>query len=325
MADVAFPAPPPEPSTPADDADFEAALAAARAASHGPAVAAAPPAPEPAPVVVEPAPAPAPEVKPPVGLDQVLALEAQARERLTALEQRQADVAAAERALVERHQEMERQRALFARDPVGYAKSIAPDLTPGQLAEMFYMAELGDKAPPEAKARAYSVENYRELQAANERIAALEQRILGAESERKVADYRAGLRTHAPSEAEHPILANLAKRNAARYEEVLFAEAQRAAYESKGQVVLTPAQAAATAEARLRAQRDDLYGPPPAPTPAPTAPAPIPQTTVFDKSTAAAVPPKGPPADPLDDDELTRQALEAIGKPHLFESLRKNK
>ena len=268
---------------------------------------------------VEPAPAPAspakPELIPQALLDREAALEARekatraAEDRVKAIEAREAKAAAA-----------------FEADPVGYVRSMRPDLTQAQaaaVAERFYMHALGDQAPVEHRVSNQVSEAQRAVDAKlaemQAKVDAAEATIREAQYAAQRAEYKAQLAAHAAAmdAAAHPILANIAKRNPEKYQELLYAEAARTYQESaaagaKEPIVLTAAQAAAAVEVALKAHRDELYGPAPESANVPQA---APSQTLSNRD--ASVQPSRSPPGTLDDKTLRAAALKAAGLGHI--------
>lgn len=319
------PAPQPVAEMAGTENSFEAAMAAAMSTLGAPA---APPAPtqEAAPAALEaPAQPPAaPETPPPPSakeLERIAALDAreaklrEAEAKARALEER-------ERALGEREAKATKQWDAFVADPVSHIMSMRPELSPAEaaaVAEKVYFYALGDKAPPEQRAKQEVAKVKTEVSSEVEKLRAeiqeLRDQRARVEQEAQIATYRTELRSGAAAVADAPITAGLLKRNPARAEEMLFEVARQAAIESAQAgaaepVVLTPAQAAAKLEAILKAQRDELFGPDAVTQPnVQQTAAPSPTITNRD----ASVQPNRAAPDLNDVKALRRAALDAIG------------
>ncbi len=313
------------------EASFEAALAAVVAAmpEQGQPEAVA------APVQLEPAaevPVPSvPVVQPDAVVPAVDALAAR-EAAITAREQQASEIEARSRAaeaklaeLTSREQAISKSAEAFERDPVGYVRALRPDLTPSQaaaVAEKFYHVALGERAPAEVKLGQEVAEVRREHVTATEQLKAeiesMRQESAKVQQQAMLAKYQADLRAHAAAlkADEYPILSGLASRNPERFTSELFQEAVAAARESHARgdakvVELTPAEAAKRVEAKLKAQREELYGSPPA-----VAPAPEPQVQSITNRSASVQPSRTVP-DTVDDKALRKAALEAAGLGHV--------
>jgi hypothetical protein len=266
--------------------------------------------------------------------DQPPAPSARELERVAALDAREAKVREAEA----RAKDVERREAAlaaretakwdaFVADPVGHIMSMRPELSSteaAQIAEKVYFHALGDKAPPEHRTKQEVAKVKTEVSSEVEKLRAeiqeLRESRTRAEHEAQLAAYRADLRAGASAAKDAPIVANLIQRNPARAEEMLFEVARRAAIESRDAgaaepVVLTADAAVAKLEAILKAQRDELYGPPAAAVTQPNVPQNTPSPTITNRD--ASIQPNRVAPDPNDDKALRKAALEAAGLGHL--------
>lgn len=261
--------------------------------------------------------------------DQPSAPSAKELERIAALDAREAKVRDAEaraKALEAREGSMAKQWDAFMADPVGHIRAMRPELSSSeaaQVAEKIYFEALGDKAPPEHRAKQavakVKTEVSSEVATLRAEIQELRESRARQEQEAQIGAYRSELRTGAAAVTDAPIVANLIQRNPARAEEMLFEVARQAAIESaqagaEEPVVLTPVQAAAKLEAILKAQRDDLFGPAPAVT-QPNVQQTTPSPTITNRD--ASIQPNRSAPDPDDDKALRKAALEAAGLGHL--------
>lgn len=311
-------------TTAAEQSSFEAALAAALATQGTEQV------PVEAPVKTESAPAqttqapvePAPPPPSPKELERIAALEARearVREAEAKLKAAEAPTPAPVKPAPE---PFDIQR--FMADPVGYVLKHKPDLTPAEaakVAEPIYYHALGDKAPPEHRQRQEVAKVTTEVRTEVDQLRAELQELREARAreaqQAQLGQYRAELRTGADAVPDAPLVKSLVARNPGRAEELLFEVARRAAIESRERgesepVVLTPAQAAAQLEAILKAQRDELFGPPPVETQATNAKQSAPAPTTITNRDASVQSPRTAP-DSLDDKVLRKAALEAAG------------
>jgi hypothetical protein len=318
-----------------EQTSFEAALAAmdAELAKIPAPAEATPPAVTPAPEQAAKAPetpAPTPESPP--------APSAKELERIAALEAREARVREAEEKAKAAATAPEPSKTTnadwdrFVRDPVGYVKRMRPDIGPAEaarIAESFYFDALGDQAPPEHRQRQevakVSTEVRTEVDTLRAELQELRETRAREAQAAQMAQYQADLRTGAAAVEAAPTVKALIARNPGRAEAMLYEVARRAAVESKQAgaaepVVLTGAEAAAKLEAILKAEYEELYGPmpvPPSSTPAPVqnAAKSSPSTTITNSD--ASVQPTRTTPDPLDDKELRKAALKAIGLDHI--------
>lgn len=310
---------------------FETALAAAMGAMEQ---VVAPPepakAPEPAPAQVAPSASTPPATETPPApsakeLERVAALEAR-EAKIRAAEEKAAALEAREAALAKREAATAAQWEKFSADPVGAIRAMRPELSASEaalVAEQLYFHAMGDKAPPEQRTKQEVSQLKTQVRSEVEQLRTELEELRASrarmEQEQQVAAYKAELRAGAEALADAPIVANLAKRNPARAQEMLFEVARRAALESKQQgaaepVVLTAAQAAAKLEAILKAERDELYGTP-AVTTAPNVQQQAPSQTISNRD--ASIQPGRVAPDPLDDKTLRKAALEAAGLGHI--------
>lgn len=246
-------------------------------------------------------------------------------ERIAALEAREAKLREAEdRAKASEAQTAQttKQWEAFVADPVAHILSMRPELSAAeaaQVAERIYFHALGDKAPPEhrlrqevAKVETRALNEVEQLRAEVQELRDAKARV---EQEATLAQIRTGLRTEAAKVTDAPILAGLLQRNPARAEQLLFEVARQAALEAQRAGVADPdvisgTEAAAKLEAYLRAERDEIYGPPPAAVSAPQNGMQSPSTTISNRD--AAVQPSRAAPDTLDDKELRKAALKAV-------------
>jgi hypothetical protein len=262
--------------------------------------------------------------------DQPPAPSAKELERIAALDAREAKVREAEaraKALEARESSIAKQWEAFVADPVGHIRAMRPELSSSeaaQVAEKIYFEALGDKAPPEHRAKQEVAKVKTEVRSEVDQLRAeiqeLRETRARAEQEAQIGAYRSELRTGAAAVTDAPIVSGLIQRNPARAEEMLFEVARQAAIESAQAgaaepVVLTPAQAAAKLEAILKAQRDDLFGPSAAAVTQPNVQQTTPSPTITNRD--ASIQPNRSAPDPDDDRALRKAALEAAGLGHL--------
>lgn len=309
-----------------DQSSFELALAAALATQEQPQAQpeVSAPAKEPE-TVVAPAPTnteqpPAPSAK---ELERIAALEAR-EAKLRDSESKAAEISKREAALATREAAATKQWDAFVADPVAHILAMRPELSPSeaaQVAEKVYFHALGDKAPPEHRARQEVTKAKTEVRSELDQLRAEVQELREARTReansQELNAYQGELKAAAVAASEAPIVANLAKRNPDRAAELLLEVARREAYESKQRgssepVVLKPAEAVAKLEALLKAQRDELYG---SAVEAPPQAAQSPSPTITNRD--ASIQPPRAPVDPLDDKALRKAALEAAGLGHL--------
>lgn len=242
-------------------------------------------------------------------VQKLIAREAEIQAREEKFKAAEADV----RAVYNHMQEFERAKAEFFRDPAGFIRMLDPKATLASVAEALYHEEIGDKAPLEYQVKKQTNGVERRLTDLEKRLEEREQAIAAREQEQEVRQFRSNLvaQARALDEKQYPLLMGLSKRNAERFENLVFEEVRKTAVATNGQKVLTHAEAAAAVEAFLVKERDELFGTP-APKEQPKPPSG--QVTVFNKSTA--VQPQLTP-DPDDDRALRKAALEAAGLGHL--------
>ncbi len=290
-----------------------------------------PPSPEPALVEATPAPASSEPAAPPPPsakeLERIAALdarEAKLRETEARLQaERQAREAEAKTA----REQSDRQWASFRRNPVAHVRSMRPDLTPAEAAEVaesLYVYALGDKAPPDVRQRQAVAQETTEVRSEVDQLRAEIEELRAARAreadEAERARYRSELRDGAAKAANVPIVAGLLQRSPDRAAQMLFEVARRAAVEAHARgetpVVMTAEQAASALEKLLAAQRDEIYGPTSAPAQAPNTQAAPLSPTLTNRD--ASVRPGLALTDPEDDKELRRAALKAIGREDLW-------
>jgi hypothetical protein len=262
--------------------------------------------------------------------DQPPAPSAKELERIAALDAREARVREAEgraKTIEAREGAIAKQWDAFVADPVGHIRAMRPELSPSEaaaVAEKIYFEALGDKAPPEHRAKQevakVKTEVSSEVASLRAELQEMRESRSRAEQEAQMASYRGELRSGAAAIAEAPIVASLIQRNPARAEQMLFEVARLAAIESRDAgaaepVVLTPAEAAAKLEAILKAQRDELYGPSAAAVTQPNVQQTTPSPTITNRD--ASIQPNRVAPDPDDDKALRKAALEAAGLGHI--------
>lgn len=268
---------------------------------------------------------PAPSAK---ELERIAALDA----RETKLREREAALQAEARAREEQSARdkatTERQWAQFKRNPVAFVRSMRPDLTPSEAAEVaehFYVHTLGDKAPADVRQRMAVTQETTEVRSEVDQLRAEIEELRAArareEAEAERAKYRSELREGAAKVATStPIVASLLQRKPDAAAQMLFEVARRAAIESRERgeapVVMTAEQAATALERVLAAQHEEYYGTPWAPAQAPITQAAPPSPTLTNRD--ASVRPGRAITDPDDDAELRRAALKAAGLEHLW-------
>jgi hypothetical protein len=211
----------------------------------------------------------------------------------------------------------EKAKANFAKDPVAFVRSMGPDVALADVAERLYMEELGAAAPIEHRVKTQTTQVSREVSELRAELDQERQIRIAAQQEQQRHEYRSHLRSHAVDPALQPLLAGLSKRNTDRFVQELYNEAYDEAVKTKGAVVLTPAQAAERAEARLRTVRDELLGPPAEAAPSVSASAkPAGNTTLWSADVGSEQAPKKAP-DELDERAQLEAALKASGWAHV--------
>lgn len=238
-------------------------------------------------------------------------------EREAAIEAHKAKVDEAEALLRDKYQaylDFEKARADFKRDPAAFVRALGPDVALADVAERLYMEELGDAAPIEHRIKAETTQVSREVQELRAELERERQYRIAAQQEQQRNEYRQALKAHAVDAAKQPLLANLAKLNTDRFVQELYTEAYEEAVRTKGEVVLTPAQAAERAEARLARVRDELFGPAAVAQTqgVPAAEKPAASTTLWSADVGSEQAPKKAPEE-LDDRAQLEAALKASG------------
>lgn len=238
-------------------------------------------------------------------------------EREAAIEAHKAKVDEAEALLRDKYQaylDFEKARADFKRDPVAFVRALGPDVALADVAERLYMEELGDAAPIEHRIKTETTQVSREVQELRAELERERQYRIAAQQEQQRNEYRQALKAHAVDTAKQPLLANLAKLNTDRFVQELYTEAYEEAVRTKGEVVLTPAQAAERAEARLARVRDELFGPAAVAQKqdVPVAEKPTGSTTLWSADVGSEQAPKKAPEE-LDDRAQLEAALKASG------------
>lgn len=199
------------------------------------------------------------------------------------------------------------------RDPAGFMRAVGFDKL-GDVAQLLYAAELGDKAPEALRKSVKELERERAYrddrdglkteieQLRAERVAERAQ----AEQARYVAEYTAGLQTYVatPSDTTHTYFNRLAKSNPTRATQLLHDAAVEYATQSRGQGnALTPVQAAAAVD-KLLADLAAGFGDPAASVPAPKTESRALTATAVQGRTQVR-------PSSATDDELTKEAMEA--------------
>lgn len=254
-------------------------------------------------------------------LERIAALDAR-EAKLREAEGRTKQLEAREAELTSREARAAKQWDAFVADPLSHIMSMRPELSPAEaaaVAEKLYFHALGDKAPPEHRAKQevtkVKSEVSSELDKLRAEIQELRDQRSRVEQENQISAYRSELRTGAAAVKDAPIVASLLQRNPARAEQLLFEVARQEAISSRDAgaaepVVLTPAQAAAKLEAYLKAQRDELYGDP-APVTPPNVQKTTPSPTISNREASVQSPRTA--TEPASVEALRRAALDAIG------------
>lgn len=261
------------------------------------------PAPTPEPPKVEPAPSP--ENVRAAQLAQYRAERDAAAKQIEELQRKLADAET-------KTADVERERARFRRDPVGYLKEFDPEIKRAKLAEDLWYEELGDAAPAEYKARrgaeraASLVDN---LEArVDQKVEAKLAEFYRQQQEAVYAQYVGAVQAFvAAPPAELPLVKRYAAANPEGVTKAALKIAEKAAV---GGRVLTPNEAAAQLERELTTLRSVL-GVDATTTPTPTTPAAStttdPNPTLRNKDQQAVA----SRTDADDDEVLFRSAIEA--------------
>jgi hypothetical protein len=269
-------------------------------------------------------------VQPETVAKETPAAEAQARvsiDRVKKLLEKEAALLKREQELAAREKQAQPQaddlRARFKANPLAVLQYLDPELKgrAGQLARSLYHLDLGDLAPPEARAQLEaqtalgSVEALRaEMEANNAKIM---NELTMRQEEMARQQYVGALQAAAKTiGADAPLTLKYATKSPEKVVQALYGIAQKHARATGGEV-LTPAQAVSQLEVRLKNFASTL-GITDAPSAVAAAPAqkavtaPVAPTTIRNKDTA--VQPTRVPDDDLDDDKLRARAMAAIEK-----------